>query len=53
MKHTVTMTGMDAVAMRYALSLAKVKFPELSALTDSEIIERLIERASSSEEVRK
>lgn len=53
MKHTVTMTGMDAVAMRYALSLARVKFPELSTLTDSEIIERLIERASISGEVRK
>lgn len=40
---TITMTDEMAMAMKYAASLARIKFSEFKDMTDSEIISRLID----------
>lgn len=39
----ITLTGEAAVAMKYAIMLARIRAPELDGLTDNEIISRLVE----------
>ena len=39
----ITLTGEDAVAMKYTVLLARIKVPEFDALTDDEILSRLVE----------
>jgi hypothetical protein len=52
MKLMITLTGAEALAMRYAIELARNKSPELSLLNDDEIIAYLINRATGQEAVR-
>lgn len=45
MNHTLTWTGAEAMEMKYAVGLVCSKCPELSAMSDNEIISLLIDRA--------
>lgn len=39
----ITLTGEAAVAMKYAVMLARIRAPELDGLTDDQILSRLVE----------
>lgn len=39
----IILTGEDALKVQYAIALARFKYPEFTDLTDSEILEALIE----------
>ncbi len=39
----ITLTGDVALAMKYAVELARSKAPEFKGMTDSEVLSRLVE----------
>lgn len=47
--NTITITGESSLEVQYLVALARIKSPEFYALTDSEIIEALIEKVISGE----
>ena len=40
---TLTLTGSDALAVKYAIELVRVKYPQFSEMSDDEILSRLID----------